>query len=84
MKYIYVLTGIKRELVRFGVGFDVKGKIVRIVGRTVVIHSSRQIIFGFTHIEGITLGAAEEVDELAGGANGMCGSVLVFCFCPIC
>ena len=35
------------------------------------IHSSRQIIFSFTHIEGITLGAGEEVDEVAGGAGGM-------------
>ena len=25
----------------------------------------------FTHIEGITLGAGEEVDEVAGGASGM-------------
>ena len=37
-------------------------------GRTVAIHSSGQTIFGFTHIEGITLGADEKVDEVAGGA----------------
>ena len=36
------------------------------------IHSIAQTIFSFTHIEGITLGASEEVDEVAGGANGMC------------
>ena len=35
------------------------------------IHSSGQTDFGFTHIEGITLGAGEEVDEVAGGASGM-------------
>ena len=36
------------------------------------IYSSEQTIFSFTHIEGITLGAGE-VDEVAGGASGMCG-----------
>ena len=35
------------------------------------IHSSGQTIFSLTHIEGITLGAGEEVDEVAGGASGM-------------
>ena len=35
------------------------------------IHSSGQTIFSFTHIEGITLGAGEEVDEVVGGASGM-------------
>ena len=35
------------------------------------IHSSGQIVFSFPHIEGITLGAGEEVDEVAGGASGM-------------
>ena len=35
------------------------------------IHSSGQTVFGFSHIEGITLGAFEEVDEVAGGASGM-------------
>ena len=30
------------------------------------IHSSGQAIFSLTHIEGITLGAGEEVDEVAG------------------
>ena len=34
------------------------------------IHSSGQIVFSFPHIEGITLGAGEEVDEVAGGASG--------------
>ena len=36
-----------------------------------VVHSSRQTVFSFPHIEGITLGAGEEVDEVAGGASGM-------------
>ena len=36
-----------------------------------VIHSSVQTIFSFIHIEGITLSAGEEVDEVAGGASGM-------------
>ena len=35
------------------------------------IHSSGQIIFSFTHIEHITIGAGEEVDEVAGGACDM-------------
>ena len=35
------------------------------------IHSSGQAIFSFAHMEGITLGAGEEVDEVAGGASGM-------------
>ena len=35
------------------------------------IHSSGQAIFSLAYIEGITLGAAEEVDEVAGGAGGM-------------
>ena len=34
-------------------------------------HSSGQTIFSLAHIEGITLGAGEEVDEIAGGACGM-------------
>ena len=36
-----------------------------------VIHSSGQTIFSLAHIEGITLGAGEEVDEVARGAR--CG-----------
>ena len=35
------------------------------------IHSSAQTIFSFTHIEGITLGAGEEVDDVGEGATGM-------------
>ena len=35
------------------------------------IHSSGQIIFSLAHIEEITLGADDEVDEVAGGASGM-------------
>ena len=34
------------------------------------IHSSGQT-FSLAYIEGITLGAGEEVDEVAGGAGGM-------------
>ena len=34
-------------------------------------HSRGQTIFSLSHIEGITLGAHEEVDEVAGGASGM-------------
>ena len=37
----------------------------------VTIHSSGQTIFSLAHIEGITLGTGEEVDEVAGGADGM-------------
>ena len=35
------------------------------------IHSSGQTISSLAHIEGITLNAGEEVDEVAGGAGGM-------------
>jgi hypothetical protein len=35
------------------------------------IHSSGQAIFSLAHTEGITLGAGEEVDVVAGGASGM-------------
>ena len=35
------------------------------------IHSSGQTIFSHAHIEGITMGAGEEVDEVAGGGGGM-------------
>ena len=45
------------------------------------IHSSGQAIFNLAHIEGITLGAGEEV---AGGASDMgvdrIGEVYFFCF----
>ena len=35
------------------------------------IHSSGQTILSLAHIEGITLDAGEEADEVAGGASGM-------------
>ena len=35
------------------------------------IHSSGQTISNLAHIEGITLSEGEEVDEVAGGTNGM-------------
>ena len=51
---------------------DRKGYIVGIVGEgPVPIHSSEETIFCLPHTEGITLGAGEEVDEVAGGASGM-------------
>ena len=34
------------------------------------IDFSVQTISSFTHIEGITLGAGEELDEVAGGKSG--------------
>ena len=41
MKYMCIPTGIKRELVRFGVDYNWKGSVVRIVGGgPAVIHSS--------------------------------------------
>ena len=46
--------------------------MVGTVGRgPVAIHSSGETIFTLIHIEGITLGAGEEVDKVAGGASGM-------------
>ena len=35
------------------------------------IHFNGQTIFSIAHIEGITVGAGEEVNEVAGGASGM-------------
>ena len=35
------------------------------------IHSSGQPAFNLSHIDGITLGAGEKVDEVAGGVGGM-------------
>jgi hypothetical protein len=35
------------------------------------IDSRGQTVFSFSHIEGISLGAGEKVDEIAGGASGM-------------
>ena len=50
---------------RFSLDCDWKESIVGLVaGETVAIHSSGQTIFGFTHIECITLGAGEEIDEV--------------------
>ena len=47
--------------------YDWKGQVDRIVGGVqVAIHSCGQIVFGFSHIEGITLGAGVEVDEVDG------------------
>ena len=37
----------------------------------VAIHFSGQTIFSFSNIEDITLGAGEEVEEVAGGTSGM-------------
>ena len=57
---------------RFGVYCIRKGYIAGIDGgEMVAIHSSGQLIFGFTYIKGITLGAGKEVGEVAGGESGM-------------
>ena len=49
-----------------------KGQVITTVGRApVAIHSSGQTIFRLADVEGITLGAGEEVDEVAGGESGM-------------
>ena len=66
MKFTYVPTEIKQELVRFGMDCD---QIVG--GGPMAIHSSVQTVFSLSHIEGITLSAGEEVDEVAGGASSM-------------
>ena len=57
---------------RSGVDCHWKGKVVGTVGsRPVAIHSSGQTISSLAHIEGITVGADEEVGEVAGGAGFM-------------
>ena len=35
------------------------------------VHSRAQTLFGFSNIEGITLGAGEKVDEVTGGVSGL-------------
>jgi hypothetical protein len=70
MKYTYIPTGIIRDFMSFGIDFDRKRYIVGIVGgEPVAIHSSGQTVFSFPHLESITLGAGEEVDEVAGRAK---------------
>ena len=72
MEYTYIPTGIKREMVRSCVDCHWKGQVVGTVGRRpVAVHSSGQTISSLAHIEGITLSAGEEVDEVAGGAGDM-------------
>ena len=39
--------------------------------RTVTIRFHKQTIFSLSHLEGITQGAGEEVDGIAGEASGM-------------
>ena len=65
MEYPYIPTGIKGEMVRSGVDCHWKGQVIGTVGRRpVAIHSSGETIYSLTHIEGITLSADEEVDEV--------------------
>ena len=73
MENTYIPAGYGvHKLVRFGVDCNQKGQVVGTVGRRpVVIHSSGQTISSLPHIEGIVLGAGEEVDKVAGGAGGM-------------
>ena len=56
LKHIYIQTGIIRELVRFGVNYNWKRQIVRIVhGGLVTIPPSGQTIPSFPHKEIITV-----------------------------
>jgi hypothetical protein len=49
----------------------------------VAIHSNGQTIFSLSHIEGITLGAGEEIDEVAGRASSKsCWTVHVLQYLP--
>ena len=59
MEYTYIPTGIERQLVWMVTG---RGKSSGLLA----IHSSGQTIFSLAHVEGITLGAGEEADEVAG------------------
>ena len=54
MRYMYIPTEIKRELVRFGVNYNQKGLIVGIFRGTVAVLSNGVTIFSFTYIGGIT------------------------------
>ena len=58
-------TGTKRELVRSGELQPEGNKLLGLLAGMVTIPSSGQTSFSFSHIEGITLGTGEEVDEVA-------------------
>jgi hypothetical protein len=59
---MYIPTGIKRTFMRFGVNLQLEGTNVgAFYGGLVIIHSSGQTISSLSHIEGIMLGAGEEV-----------------------
>ena len=72
MEYKYIPTGIKRELVKFGVNLNQKEQVVGTFhGGLASIHSSGQTICNFSHMEGITLAAGEEINKVAKRASGM-------------
>ena len=48
-----------------------EGLCCGIVRGLLLIHSSGQTVFSHSHIERITMGAGEDVDEVAGGASVM-------------
>ena len=65
---MYIPKGIRRELARFGMNCDGKGKFLGLLEEN---WWPFILVVCLTHLEGITLGAGEEIDEVAGGANGI-------------
>ena len=69
MKYTCIPTGIKMEVVKFGVDCDRKGQIIRIVGGG---HSFQWVhYFLFLQYRRYQKGAGKKVGEVAGRENGM-------------
>ena len=71
MKYMYISTEIKRK---FEIWCELQSERVNCQDcwKRNSGHSFQWTnYFWFTHKEGITLGAGEEIDEVAGEANGM-------------
>ena len=55
MEYGYISTGVKTELLRFGMDCDWKEQVVIVGGGPMVICSSEQTVFSLPHMVGIIL-----------------------------
>jgi hypothetical protein len=56
---MYIPTGMKSELVRFGLNFDQKRQVIDICEGSVTIPSSGQTISGFVQIEGMQVTSSD-------------------------
>ena len=71
LEHTYIPTGIEREFVKFGISATGKVKLLGLLEKDWCPFILVDRLPSLFHIEGITLGAGEEVDEVAGGAGGM-------------